>query len=277
MTEIDTWRSLNRANWDERVDIHLKAESYSLDALRAGSSKLHSIEEAELGPVEGLEILHLQCHFGRDSLTLAQHGAKVTGLDFSAPAIEAARRIAGELGLSDRCGFVEADLYAANEAIPRPHAFDRVYVTWGTIVWLPDLRRWGEIIAGFLKPGGFLYLLEGHPTAYVFDDENKLPNGMPGYFAPYLAREALRTNNERDYADSAAKIENSVTCEWIHPLSDVVTSLIDAGLILDWLHEHDAVPWRMFEVLKKDKDGMYQWPDKPWLPLSFSLKASRPK
>lgn len=277
MTEAADWRRLNQANWNERVAVHLEAESYSLAPLRAGRGKLHPIEEAELGTVEGLEIIHLQCHFGRDSLTLAQRGARVTGLDFSQPAIEAARTLAVELGLAHRTSFICADIYDAQQAIGRPQSFERVFVTWGAINWLPDIRRWAEVVASFIKLGGFLYLLEGHPAMLVFDDEAKLENGMPGYFAPYLAREAISMDDDRDYADENAKLSNTRTCEWIHPLSDVITALIQAGLRLDWLHEHDSVPWAMFDCLVKDEEGMYRWPDKPWLPLAFSLKASRPQ
>ena len=124
--------------------------------MREGRARLHSIEEAELGPVEGLSILHLQCHFGRDSLTLAQRGAVVVGLDFSEPAILAARSLAAEVGLADRARFIQADLYDAPQAIGAPAAFDRVYVTWGAINWLPDIGRWAEIVAHFLKPGGLI-------------------------------------------------------------------------------------------------------------------------
>ena len=120
------WKEVNRASWDERVGVHLKAPGYDLAALRAGRGTLHTIEEAELGPVDGLRLLHLQCHFGLDTLTLAQRGADVTGLDFSAPAVAAARELADELGLSARARFVQADLYDAVAAIPLPHAFDVV-------------------------------------------------------------------------------------------------------------------------------------------------------
>ena len=164
------WRSLNRANWDERVAVHLGAEDYELGALRAGRGGLNPIEEAELGPVDGLRVLHPQCHFGRDSLILAQRGAEVTGLDFSPPAIAAARELAAELDLAGRTRFVEADLYDAQAAIPEPGSFDLVFVTWGAINWLPDIRRWAEIVAWFVKPGGALYLAEAHPAALVLDD-----------------------------------------------------------------------------------------------------------
>ena len=274
MSSVD-WREINRASWDEVVAVHLKAPSYDLGPLRAGRGRLHPIEEAELGPVDGLRLLHLQCHFGRDTLTLAQRGADVTGLDFSAPAVATARALAAELGLAARARFVQADLYDAPAAIPEPRAFDRVFVTWGAIGWLPDIRRWAEIVTHFLKPGGRLYLAEGHPAAFVFDSAAPLPDGMPGYFAPYFERNPIVMDDPSDYADETARLQNSVTCTWMHPLSDVVMGLLDAGMRLDWLHEHDAVPWRMFKLLVEHPDGMYRWPDRKWLPLAFSLQATR--
>ena len=274
--EPEDWRDLNRANWDERVAVHLGAASYDLGALRAGRGRLHPIEEAELRPVDGLRVLHLQCHFGRDSLTLVQRGAEVVALDFSAEAIKAARALAAELGLEGRVRFVEADLYDAPAAIPEPAAFDLVYVTWGAIYWLPDIRRWAEIVAFFLKPGGTLYLAEGHPAALVLDDLAPRQGAMPGWFVPYFERRALQLDTPTDYADPNARLTHSRTCEWMHTVGEVVTSIVAAGLSLRWLHEHDRVPWRMFELLVETEDGMFGWPDQPWLPLAFSLRAERP-
>jgi len=274
MTTAD-WRAANRSVWDERVAVHLGPRGYNLAPLRAGHGRLNPIEEKELGPVEGRRVLHLQCHFGADTLTLAQRGAEVLGLDFSRPAIESARHLAVELGLDRRARFVESELYDATSAIPEPRSFDLVFVTWGAIIWLPDIRRWAEIVAHFLRPGGSLYLAEGHPAAYVFDDLSRLPDGMPGYFAPYFAREPIVVDDPRDYADTSARLTNTRQYNWIHPLADVVTGLFDAGLRLEWLHEHESVPWRMFETLVKDESGMYRWPDKAWLPLAFSLRAMR--
>jgi SAM-dependent methyltransferase len=269
------WHRANRANWDERVGIHLGPRGYDLSGLRAGRGRLNGIEEAELPPVDGKRVVHLQCHFGADSLKLAQRGAKVVGLDFSARAIEAARSLASELGLADRTSFVHADLYKAVEAIPAPHAFDMVFVTWGAICWLPDIARWAQIVAALLRPGGSLYLAEGHPAAYVFDDATRSPHGMPGLFAPYFSREPVVDTEGRDYVDPGAKLTNNTIYNWIHPLGDVVTKLIASGMSLDWLHEHDAIPWRMFRILVKDESGLYRWPDRPWLPLAFSLAATR--
>jgi hypothetical protein len=151
-----------------------------------------------------------------------------------------------------------------------------VFVNWGAINWLPDIRRWAEIVAHFINPGGELYLAEGHRSAHVFDDEKRLPDGMPGYYIPYFVGQSLRFDDPRDYADDSARLENATTYEWLHPLGKIVTSLLDAGLTLKWLHEHDSVPWRMFDQLVEDANGMYCWPDKPWFPLAFSLRAQRP-
>lgn len=277
MTEDDQpdWRTLNRANWDERVGVHLVAESYDLRPLREGRARLHAIEEAELGPVAGLRVVHLQCHFGRDSLILAQRGAEVVGLDFSAPAIATARRLAVELGLQGRVRFVEADLYDAPRAIGEPAAFDLAYVTWGAINWLPDIGGWATAVADLLKPGGRLYLAEGHPAALVLDDKAAGDGPLPGPYLPYFQREALVEDDPADYADPTAHLRNARTCSWLHPLGAIVTALIEAGLTLRWLHEHDAVAWRMFERLTEGPDGLWRWPDRPWLPLSFSLLAER--
>jgi len=274
MTEPD-WRAVNRAHWDEKVGLHVGPTGYDLADLRAGHGRLNAIEEAELGSVEGQRILHLQCHFGRDTLILAQRGATVVGLDFSVPAVEFARALAAELGLADRARFVQADLYEARAAIPEPASFDRVYVTWGATIWLPDIARWAEVVAHFLRPGGTLYFAEAHPAAFVFDDAAKQPDGRPGFFAPYFSRDAVVMDEAHDYVDQTATVHNATTHTWIHPLGDVVTGLINAGLRLDWLHEHDAVTWQMFEQLVEGGDGQFRWPDRPWLPLAYSLQATR--
>src|ERR1700730_1812929 len=217
------WLETNRRNWDERVKIHLAAACYDLRPLRNGRGRLNPIEEAELGPVDGVRILHLQCHFGRDSLILAQRGAEVVGVDFSSPAIAAARNLAAELELTERAKFIEADLYEAPNALPEPGSFDLVFVTWGTINWLPDIRRWADVVAYFLRPGGALYLADHHPCAFVFDDAARIPNGMPGFFAPYFLGEPLILNDPRDYADDTARLQNATTYEWVHPLGRIVT------------------------------------------------------
>lgn len=268
--------AINRARWDEAVAVHLNAKSYDLSALRAGHGQLHPIEEAELGAVDGQRVLHLQCHFGRDTLILAQRGAEVVGLDFSEVAIAQAHRLAQEIGLADRARFVLSNVYGAREAIPEAESFDRVYVTWGALGWLPDVEAWARTVAFFLRRGGSLYLAEGHPAAWVFDDQARAPDAtLPGWFVPYFQREALELDESTDYSDSTARMNNRRTVSWMHSLAETISALIDAGLSLEWFHEHDCVPWRMFECLVDRGDGMYRWPDKHWLPLAFSLSARR--
>jgi SAM-dependent methyltransferase len=193
------------------VGLHLRRGGYDLTALRAGRGRLNAIEEAELWSVDGKHVLHLQCHFGADSLKLAQRGATVVGLDFSPAAIAAARQLAKELGVADRTRFVQADLYDAPAAIPEPAAFEMVFVTWGAITWLPDIGRWAEIVAHFLKPGGSLYLVEAHPAALVLDDSAPLPDGRPGFFAPYFSREPVALEVTHDYVDETATVRNATT------------------------------------------------------------------
>ena len=270
---MSDYLELNRANWDERVAVHLGATAfYDLAPLRVGKARLNAIEQSEIGSVAGLRVLHLQCHFGRDSLILAQQGATVVGVDFSAPAIDAARALAAELSLPAL--FVLSDVYAAPEAVAEPASFDLVFVTWGAITWLPDIARWARVAAHFLKPGGRLYLAEAHPVALVFDDAAAGTANRPGWFVPYFGREALVVDDATDYADPKARLVNTRTHSFVHPLCDLLAALADAGLHLDWLHEHPTVTWRMFSCLVETPDGLYAWPDKPWLPLSFSLSAT---
>src|SRR4051794_957742 len=168
MSEEESF-ALNRAWWDGVVETHVNSESYLTKAFREGGDTLHPIESEEIGDVTGKKLVHLQCHFGLDTLSLARRGATVTGLDFSSNAIKAARELAAEAKIDAR--FVESNVYDAVEALGGAATYDIAYVTWGAIVWLPDLHRWARAVAQLLKPGGFLYLLEGHPTALLLDQK----------------------------------------------------------------------------------------------------------
>ncbi len=275
MDEVGHWHAANRAMWDESVPVHLRSRFYDVDALRAGTAQLYPIEQAELGDVSGLDVLHLQCHFGHDTLVLAQRGARVTGLDFSAPAVAAARGLAEELGLADRARFVEANLYDAVPAVDGEASFDLVFVSWGALIWLHDIRGWAAIVAHFLKPGGRLYLAEGHPVAWTVHGAPADGEAGLRYDMPYFGAGPIRDDNGRDYADETVVLAAASTTVFLHQLGTVVTALIEAGLVLEYLHEHDAVPWRMYDGLQCDADRMFRWPEQRWLPLAFSLSAHR--
>lgn len=274
MAREPDWLALNRANWDERVAVHRAAPMYDLAPLRAGTARMNPIEERELGAVAGLRVLHLQCHFGHDSLVLAGRGAAVTGIDFSPVAIAAARENADALGIPAR--FVLSDVYGAPEALTEKASFDLVYTTWGTICWHPDLQRWAEVIAHFLRPGGRLYFADIHPACLVFDDESRGTEGRPGWFAPYFETAGAVLDEPGDYADPNARLQNQRTIQFMHPLADTLGSLMGAGLALEWLREHPSVPWQAFKCLVRDAEGSWTWPDRPWLPLALSLSMRKP-
>ena len=170
---------------------------------------------------------------------------------------------------------MECNLYDAPAAVGEPGGFDIAYVTWGAITWLPDIRGWARVVAHFLRPGGRLYLAEGHPTALVFDDQAAGPDGMPGWFAPYFGREPVVSEVADDYANRAAVLVNRREIGFVHPMGDLIAALNDAGLAIRFLREHDAITWQMFGCLVAGADGMWRWPGRPWLPLSFSLLAER--
>lgn len=270
----DDWRQLNCANWDERVPLHLGTALYDRAHLRAGAGRLDAIAEAGLGDVTGLRVAHLQCHMGNDTLCIAQRGAaEVVGVDFSAPAIQAARDFASELGLG-HARFVHSDLYDAPAALGTGH--DLVFTSWGAICWLPDIRGWARVIAALLRPGGALFFAEAHPVALIFDDAAPADaQGRPGWDAPYFGTGPLAINEAHDYADPDATLANSQTVQWLHSLSDILAALRDAGLRLEWLKEHPGCPWQMFRSLVRGPDGLWTWPVRAWLPLGLSLRATR--
>jgi hypothetical protein len=186
-----------------------------------------------------------------------------------------ANALAAELNLADRARFVEANIYDAEAAINEAAAYDRVFVSWGALCWLPDIHAWAKIVASFLKPNGYLALADAHPVMYVFDDMTATPDDMPGWYAPYFARQPLHEDRPEDYADPAVHLQNSRTIQFLHPISDVIMALINAGLRIDRFHEHDSIVWQPFARLQKRDRDEHVWPDKPWLPLSYSLRAAK--
>lgn len=258
----------NRANWDERVAIHLDSDFYDHDGFLAGRDTLERFEPGEVGDVTGLDLVHLQCHFGHDTLSWARRGARVTGVDFSEPAIAAARATAEDLGIAAR--FVVADVLDAPDALEGA-TFDVVYTSHGVLVWLPDIDGWAEVVVTLLRPGGFVYLSEGHPITWaVADDEPRL-------VGDYFQEGPARFDEPGTYADPDAATTHNVTNEWQHTLGDVVTALTSRGLVLEFLHEHPFAVWRRYRWLEHRGDGTYgPPPGGPRIPLLFSLRARRP-
>ncbi|MEU3310726.1 class I SAM-dependent methyltransferase [Nocardiopsis sp. NPDC055551] len=267
------WLTTNRANWDERVPLHVASDFYDLDGFRAGDEALRDFELAEVGDVTGRSLLHLQCHIGLDTLSWARHGARrVVGLDFSGPAVEAARGIAAQIGMSrERASFVESDVYAAADVVPE-ESYDIVYTGVGALCWLPDIRRWAEVAASLVAPGGFLYLAEFHPITDVLDDETGTK-----VVHDYFAREAKVYEATGTYADLEARTENNRAVEWQHPIGDVVSALAAEGLRLEFLHEHDVSLFPRFGSFQRDDKGYHRFPESsPRIPLMYSLRASKP-
>ncbi|MFE6777002.1 class I SAM-dependent methyltransferase [Streptomyces sp. NPDC057702] len=277
MTQLpgpEDWREANRAMWDERVPIHLTSDFYDLDAFRAGRDSLSDFQAAEVGDVAGKTLLHLQCHIGLDTLSFARRGAsQVVGLDFSAPAVEAARDLATELGLgTDRACFVTADVYDAVTAVP-DSAYDIVYTGIGALCWLPDIVRWAETAAALVAPGGFLYLSEFHPIVDALDDAT---GSRVAY--DYFSREPWIDETPGTYADTTALTSSNRRVEWQHPLGSVISALAAAGLRVEFLHEHDMTFFARFGALQPVAGTPYYRfpPGQPRVPLMYSLRASKP-
>jgi SAM-dependent methyltransferase len=269
---VSTFLETNRVSWDERADIHVEdlTGSYGIERFLAGEDVLFPIEAAEIGNIEGLKVLHLQCHIGLDTLCLVRRGAHVTGLDFSAAALRHARDLAEKSGLAAR--FVHGEVYDAPTLCGSD--FDLVYTSWGTIYWLPDIHRWGSVIATVLKPGGSLYFADQHPSFALLDEVDghplptfnwRTPSSLPLEFAP-----------NQTYTGDPRPLVNTRSFEWIHPLSDILMALIDQGLAIEHIAEHEALPWAMFPLMQKGADRLYRLPPGiPRMPLSLSLRARK--
>ena len=265
----DEWLEANRANWDERVPIHAGGEFYDVASFKEGQERLRPFEIEEVGDVSGRDLVHLQCHFGIDTLSWARRGARVVGLDFSAPAVEEASKLAAELSLDAE--FVRSDVYDAQSALGG-RAFDVVYTGLGALNWLPDIRRWAGVVAALLRPGGFLYLSEFHPITWVFGDDDLTV--VDDYFQ---SEEPYVWDEPGTYADLEAETVHNTTYEWNHTLGDVVSAVIEARLVLEFLHEHDYTLFPRWPFLEKSGFDAYRLPEgAPRLPLMYSLQARKP-
>lgn len=270
----DEYTRANRAHWDEVVAIHAASAFYDVPAFLAGENKLKSIERAEVGDVAGTSLLHLQCHFGLDTLSWARLGARVTGLDFSEPAIATARELAREAAIDD-ARFVCSNIYDAPEALPGEQ-FDVVFTSYGALIWLRDLTRWAQIAAGFVRPGGIFYIADFHPFAFTFDDAPGVVGLRGGRYPYFPSAVPERSEGLGTYTDRSGPLTNDVTYEYRYTLGGVVTALAAAGLRIEFLHEHPVSCFKMLPFLELDDEGWWRLPSQLGdLPLQFSVRARR--
>lgn len=250
--------------WDAWTQLHFASAFYDVEGFRRGGVRLTEIELGEVGTVAGKSLLHLQCHFGLDTLSWARLGARVTGVDFSARAVDHARRLAEDLALDAR--FIECDVYHLPEVLQEQ--FDIVFTSYGVLPWLPDLDRWAHIAAAFVKPGGFLYLAEFHPAFDMLSDSGELQ-------FPYFNRGPIWSEVTGSYAGGTLA-NTQRECTWSHALSEVIGALLGAGLRLEFLHEHSFSPYPIAPHLEEVRPGRWMVRGRHGdLPIVYSLKARR--
>ncbi len=253
----------NRDNWNKRVSIHTNSGFYNIEGFKKGQNMLNDIELSELGDISGRSMLHLQCHFGLDSMSWSRLGAKVTGIDFSDEAIQVARDLNAELGLDTE--FVCSGVYDLKEHLHR--SFDIVFTSYGVIGWLPDLNRWADVISHFLKPGGIFYMAEFHPVIWMFDDD------FTKFSYSYFNEGVIEIDQETTYADDKVKL-NMKEYSWNHSISEVINALVSHGLSLRHFNEHNYSPYDCFSNTVKNKKGNYFIKGyEKILPMVYSLKA----
>jgi ubiquinone/menaquinone biosynthesis C-methylase UbiE len=266
---LDKYLKQNKAHWNEITPINARSSEYDVDGFKTGKCTLLPTEVKEVGDVRGKSLLHLMCHFGMDTMSWARRGAKATGVDFSDEAIKLARRLSKETGV--KADFIESDVYALPDILK--DKFDIVYTSYGVIPWLPDLTRWAQMISAYLKPGGFFYIIEQHPFMTVFDNSKNV-TGFSVTHSYFPAPGPIKCEDVESYAEPNTALSNS-HFEWTHPLSEIVNSLIQAGLEIEFLHEFTDGFWQQFPFMKQNKKGTWRL-NGDTLPLVFSLKASRP-
>ena len=257
---------VNRETWNQKVAIHATSDFYKMDEFLAGKSSLNHYELEALGDVAGKSLLHLQCHFGQDTLSFARMGARCTGVDLSDEGIALAQKLAKQLALDTtfvRCNVLETSTYVKEQ-------FDIVFTSYGTIGWLPDLNPWGKMIAERLQSGGIFYMVEFHPLVWMFD----YTSGKAQLRYGYNQQEAIYEEYEGTYADQKSTMI-SKEYGWNHGLGDVISALTSQGLVVEYLREHDESPYDVLPDLIKNENGLYVTKDRLY-PLLFELKVRKP-
>ena len=264
---MDNRLAVNRINWDERTPVHAASDFYDIEGFRKGRITLTDIERQEVGDVSGKTLLHLQCHFGLDTMSWSRLGAKATGVDFSATAIDLARALSEESGLSVR--FINSNIYDLPSVLDEQ--FDIVFTSYGVLTWLPDISGWARVVGNHLKPGGVFYIVEFHPFAAVFE-ESEAGAMSPTY--SYFHHQQFFAGGEPSYAGK--EVIDSPTYEWQHSLGEIVCALIDAGLRIEFLHEFPFTCYRAHPAMERGKDGWWRLPrHNESFPQMFSLRASK--
>ena len=274
MTKAD-YRAINHANWESRVRHHAASEEYQLARYAADDrllSQVVTFDLPRLGPIEGLDVVHLQCHIGTDTLSLARLGANVTGLDFSAAALAVARELAESGGA--RIDFVEADLYDAVDSLGAER-FDLVYTGIGALCWLPDVRRWALTVAGLLRQGGELFIREGHPVLWAMDDPR--PDGLLVLAYPYFETDGVHFSDTDTYVGQDGPLESPEIVHFNHGLAEIFNAVWDAGMEITSFEEHDSAPWNALgDLMEHVGGGEYRLADHPErLAASYTLRARK--
>ena len=273
---MEDYAEINRANWDERAPAHAASPDYAVERFASDPAHLSEVVRFDLpllGDVGGLRGVHLQCHIGTDTISLARLGASMTGLDFSNASLTQARRIAGLAGADVR--FVQAEVYDALTVL-EPASFDLVYTGIGALGWLPDIARWAAVVAGLLRPGGRLFIREGHPMLWALEDSR--PDGLLVVEYPYFEREEPLVFDEGGtYVETDAVFTHNRTHEWNHGLGEIMTALMTAGVDVTGFAEHDSVPWEALPgQMERIGGGEWRLADRPWrLPHTYTLQAVR--
>ena len=268
---MNEYMEANRAHWDEVTPIHVASRFYDVDSFRKNPDSLNALEVSEVGDVRGKSLLHLQCHFGMDSISWAKRGARVTGIDFSSAAIEQARALAAEVGAAVR--FVHANIY--DLPLNLEGQFDVVFTSYGALIWLPDKPAWARIAAQFVKPGGVFYIAEFHPITHTLWGSGDDVRMVSPYFAPETPP---MSDSGETYTDRTVPIENRRTYEFLYTLGDVVTALADAGLRIEFLHEFPYMTYQFNSFTHVAQDGLVRMKQHDGsVPLMFSIRATKPE